>query len=113
MRNKLKKPKGGLENNPSYYLYTVNIIGTYMNNKQKLVETIERISKQSGLSEGFLSKLFASKLKKWIKTDPNVANALKKAYTAAKHLEDEIDRFRRDFPGVDIPDHILKYAGKK
>ena len=27
MRNKLKNPKGGLENNPSYYLYTVNIIG--------------------------------------------------------------------------------------
>ena len=26
MRIKLKKPEGGLENNPSYYLYTVNII---------------------------------------------------------------------------------------
>jgi hypothetical protein len=84
-----------------------------MNNKQKLVETIERISIQSRLSEGFLSKLFLSSLKKWIKLDPNVARALTKAHGAAKELEDEIDKIRRDFPHLDIPDHILKYAGKK
>jgi hypothetical protein len=84
-----------------------------MNNKQKLVETIERISTQSGLSEGLLSKLFANKLKKWLEADPNVAKALKKAHDSAKHLEDEIERFRKDFPNVDIPDHILKFAGKK
>jgi hypothetical protein len=113
MRNKLKKPKGGLENNPSYYLYTVNIIGKYMNNKQKLVETIERISNQSGLSEGFLSNLLASKLKKWLKADPNVAKALKKAYDSAKDLEDAITSAQEKYPDLDIPSHLLKYVGKK
>tara|TARA_R110000851_G_scaffold176800_4_gene323542 strand:+ start:1392 stop:1646 length:255 start_codon:yes stop_codon:yes gene_type:complete len=84
-----------------------------MNNKQKLVETIERISKQSGLSEGFLSNLFATKLKKWIKADPNVAKAVKKVHDSAKDLEDTISALQAKYPNMDIPDHILKLVGKK
>ena len=80
-----------------------------MNNKQKLVETIERISKQSGLSEGFLSNLFATKLK----ADPNVAKAVKKVHDSAKDLEDTISALQAKYPNMDIPDHILKLVGKK
>jgi len=65
------------------------------------------------LSEGFLSNLFAKKLQKWLKTDPNVAGALKKAYDSAKELEDTISAAQAKYPDLEIPDHILKLAGKK
>ena len=66
-------------------------------------------NKDSYIQEGFVSKMFASLLKKRLKNNSDFKKAVDSADKAAQKLRDEILKAEKE--GVSIPPGLKKYAG--
>jgi len=65
--------------------------------------------KNSYIQEGFVSKLFATILKKKLKNNSEFKKAVDNADKAAQDLRDEILKAEKE--GISIPAGLKKYAG--